>query len=290
MRNSAQKTTLLMVAFSLIALSFFPMAAAHGDEHAPVEFAGVVGRYSGAQPGPLLIVPYVDVPPLCGTAPTQGALVALGDDVFLTFFVTGVGLQVLLDLPQDASSGYAGLAVDTHDASRALILMQESAISLHSLVGVVWNETTTTVRTGALGLPYIIPGTGGHDMGVSLEGGGILLDHDNASAAGSSCAGPDRSHRTFVFSAQVLPESVEPGRVVHIVALFDPDVPYFLPRPIDGSTRVLQANLYLARPGEDIASLRDALEPRARFEDVAPLVVLGVGLVLVTRRPGGSKR
>lgn len=252
----------------VFALALAPATAlAHGPDHSLEDQLVkdgaklVIGKFTAPQPGPLIVVPYVDEAPPCAGTPTAGAVLPLGDGAYVTFFVAADGLHALLDLPADPT-GYAAIAVDTHDAQRALILMAENAIALHALRAVVFKDGRDQDRSGVLGLPYLLPGEVGHAMNYTPEGGGIVMDHDDSFRGSIVCAGDVPGHRAFAFNATALPESVTPGRVVHVVALYDPEVPFFLPRPLDESTRVLQANLYLARPGEDPVAVREAFSPR----------------------------
>lgn len=247
----------------------------------------VVGSYTGPQPGPLVVVPFVDADVECGAFVPEGATLPLGHDATATFFVNATGLHAVFDLPIEAWRGYAGLAVDTHEATRALIHMKESAVALHALASVVWRDLGEPgeVVLGTLGAPYALPDQAhAHDFEFAPEGGGLLMAHGGAFAGATSCLGDDGVHRGFSFASSALPASLSPGSVVHVVALFDPVVADFLPRPIDGSTRVLQANLYLARPGEDPAMLQRAFDPGWDVGDALPLGFLLVAVAVAAIR------
>ena len=71
---------------------------------------------------------------------------------------------------------------------------------------------------------------------------------------------------------------------MHAVVLYDPQIAAPLPRPIEGSTRVLEANLYLAQPGEDPAEVRAALDPTPGASTWLPLAGVAAGLILAVRR------
>lgn len=244
----------------------------------------VTGTFTAQQPGPLVVVPHVAQAPECAAAPTTAVVLPLGHDAEVAFFGTADGLHTLVDLPP-ATQGFVGMAVDTHDASRALILMDESAIALHGIVSVAWRDGAEPVtRTGALGVPYALPGEGGHAFNYTPEGRGILIDHDDSFRGGSTCAGNSPGHRAFSFTALAMPDSVGPGRIVHVVLLYDPDVPAFIPRPIDESTRILEANLYLARAGEDPVLVARALDPQLGLPEYAPLGLVLVGLAWAVRQ------
>ena len=278
-----------VLALALACALAMPLAGAHGENDPADALVQdgkrlVVGTFDAAQAGPLVIVPHVEEPPACAALPERVATLALGDDATASLYVTDDALVAVADLPP-TTGGYAAFAVDTHDASRALLLMTESVVAIHALSAVAWSPNDgAEARTGVLGIPYAAADAPemGHDM-ADPEGGGILLDHDNGFGGGRLCAGDVVGHRAFRMSASSLPESVTPGRVVHVVLLYDPEVPTFLPRPIDGSTRVVQANLYLARPGEDPEALGEAFSGRVGAADVAPLLLGALGLVGLLR-------
>lgn len=274
----------------LLATALAPLAAAHGTEqHVDEQLvesgeALMLGEFKAAQAGPLVVVPFVDDALTCDTE--RGAYrIPLGDDAGVAFVTNETTVQALFDLPAD-HVGYAGFAVDTHDATRALLLMEENAIALHALVGVVTDDDGTgESRTGALGLPYPIPGTAMHDMtSIPVEGGGVLMSHDDSFAGGRWCASAEPGHLAIMLDRSDLPDSLAQGQLAHVVALADSTVVGYLPRPLDGSTRVLQANLYLAREGEDPARVRAALDPAPTLAQLLPIAIAGVGSVWVARR------
>lgn len=275
---------------ALVLLLAAPLVGAHGEErHLEDELVEdgervLYGAFEFPQDGPLVVVPYVDGPLPC--TPERGAVIAFDDITGVMFVANATDVQAVFDMPPERA-GYAGFALDTHDASRALILMQENAVALHGLVGVVMkptdNGTETATATGALGVPYPIPGTATHTFDHAVEGEGIVLDHDDSFPGGSTCV-TEAGHVAVRIPREALLDSLQPGQVVHAVTLLDPELPYLLPRPIEHSTRLLQANLYLARPGEDPAAVRAAFDPSPGVPDVLPLLALALGLVWVGRK------
>ena len=270
-------------------LTLLPCAAAHGeDAHLDDQLvdAGrrvLVGEFTAPQPGALVVVPFFEGALGCASAAHAGYRIPLGDGSGVSFASNATAVEALFDAAPGAT-GYVGLAVDTHDATRALILMQENAVALHALVGLVRGDSESEPRaeTGALGLPYPIPGAGmGHGFEDAIEGRGIVLAHDGSFGEPRWCA--DGGHAALAFSRGDLPDSLGPGSLVHVVALEDPAIAQFLPRPIEASTRVLEANLYLARPGEDASRIREALDPAPAAFDVVALAGLALGLVWVGR-------
>lgn len=270
-----------------LALALAGVALAHGDAHHELDTqlvengrAVMVGAFTAAQPGPLVVVPSTDGPLPCGPWEDADWRIPLGDDSGVVFLQNATHLVGVVEQAPGAS-GYTALAVDTASASRALVLMSEAAVSNHALAAVVLRaDGPPAARTGVLGIPYDLPGDAGHDMGdFAPEGGGIVLDHDDSFPGARACPWPDAGYVAFAFERTALPEALAPGSVVHVVALHDGAIAEFLPRPIDGSTAVLQANLYLARPGEDPAAMRAAFDPTPGATAWLPLALVGVGLV-----------
>lgn len=293
-RRVASSCRVGLVLAAILLLS--PLAAAHGGADDSYEDQLlkdgeklVVGKFTAPQPGPLVVVPFVEDPPACAASPSVGTTIAMGKDSAVTFYVSAQGLHALFDLPPDPNGYYTAFAVDTHDASRALILMMEEAVALHALEAVRVKEGNETVRSGVLGLPYELPTEGGHAFNITPEGGGILMDHDGSFSGATVCSGDVPGHRTFSFNASKLPDSVTPGRIVHVVALYDPKVPEFLPRPVDGSTRVLQLNLYLARPGENATAVRAAFSPTWSAADLVPIGLAAVGTLAAIVVPSRTR-
>ena len=267
-----------------------PSALAHGNEqHIDGQLLEdgerlLLGEFTAPQPGALVVVPYVDRPLGCAPPAAAEYRIALGPDAAVSFATNATTFAAFFDVPP-FGEGYAGLAIDTHDATRTLILMEENAVALHALVGTVLRGTLLETRTGALGLPYPIPGTAAHDMGeFEPEGGGIVMTHDGSFLGGAACSTEEPGHLAISVELASLPDSLAHGRLVHAVAMFDPELAGFPPRPIDATTGLLQANLYLARPGEDPVRVRDALDPSLGLADALPLLGLAVGLVWVFRR------
>lgn len=273
---------------ALLALALLlPLAAAHGEQAALDEQLVddgrrlTVGEFKAPQRGGLVVVPYVEGPLPCEGA--AGYRIPLTPTSGVAFAANATALQALFDGPA-SEGGYTAFAVDTQSAQRALILMQENAVALHGLVGVVREGNDTRARSGALGLPYPIPGAAMHEPEHPAEGQGIVMDHDGSFSGAQACPVSEPGHVAITFRFDALPESLGPGKLAHVVALHDPEIAAFLPRPIDDSTAVLQANLYLARPGEDPATIRAALDPSPRVADALPILLLGVGLVWIARR------
>jgi hypothetical protein len=283
-----------MMRMLLVALLLAPSALAHGEtpgiDDQLVESGQelIVGEFTAPQPGALVVVPFVDGALGCSPPEEGEYAIALTNESGVSFAANATQITAWFDLPR-RDEGYASFAVDTHDATRTLLLMEQAIVAEHALVGVVVAPGGITTRTGALGLPYAVPGTSAHDMGdFRPEGGGILLSHDDSFLGASTCAGDEAGHVAMSVLFEAVPDALAPGRLVHAVAMYDPGLSQFPPRPLDDSTGVLQANLYLARPAEDPERVRDALEPGVRASDVVPvaLVVVGLGLSLGFRRTG----
>lgn len=272
---------------ALLALGLLPLASAH-EEHERLEEqlvqdgeAVLIGRFGAPQPGALVVVPYLDGPLPCGE-PAEGATtMGLGPGASVRFLSNASHVGAVLDVPRD---GYAGFAVDTHSAARTLILMQEQAVALHRLAAAVLNGSGASYASGVLGIPYALPGASAHSLYHPQEGGGVRMAYDEAPGPGSACASGEPGHATLAFARTELPGSLAPGSVVHAVALYDPELPRLLPLPLP-STRVAQANLYLARPGEDAAMLRAAFASAPGVQELGPLLLLAGGLGWAARRP-----
>lgn len=271
---------------ALAGLLLVPSHAAHGTEHGLDDQLVrngdrlLLGSFDAPQPGPLLVIPYSEDPLPCGPDPSRRFLVRLGPDAAVSFAANATHVQALFDLPAE---GYVAFAADTHDAVRALILMQENAVALHRLAADVVrpdaNDTGARLRTGTMGIPYALPGASGHGFGHEVEGGGIAMAYDSATRGlAGGCRSAEPGHAGLWFLRANLSQSLAPGSLVHVVALYDSAVPQFLPRPLE-STRVLQANLYLARPGEDPDGVREALDPRPGADEALPLALFGLGTV-----------
>lgn len=274
---------------AVLVLAFLaaPLAAAHGEEHGLDEQLVangeklLVGSFTAPQPGALVVVPFTPGPLSCGAA-AGGYRIPLSPTAGLMIAANETEVAILFDLPAE-DDGYVGFGIDTGDATRALVLMEENAIVLHALLQIGKNERDgpRVFRTGALGVRYALPGSHGHGLNTSLEGD-VFLDTDDSFAGGRWCR-TDDAHRTIVVNRSDLAESLAAGTVVHVVAIHDAQVPYFRSRLVEGAPTVLHLNLYLARAGEDPARLREAFDPSVRPYDVVALLALGLGLVLVTR-------
>lgn len=276
--------TLVVIAAVFLA----PIVLAHGDEeHLDDQLVRngqrlMVGEFGAAQPGPLLIVPFMEAPLACGSRQAD-FVVPLSGGAGVTILSNATHILAEFDRP---TSGYVAFALDTADAVRALLLMEEQAVSLHVLAahgvpGGSDRNASPELRVGLLGIPYRIPGASMHSLGHDLEGGGIAMQYGSGAATVAFCeVAPDRIG--FLIERALRPQTLAAGGIVHAVALYDPVVSQFLPRPVD-STEVLQANLYLARPGEDPGELQDALEGGAGAVEAAAAASLTIGLLWVSR-------
>jgi hypothetical protein len=120
-------------------------------------------------------------------------------------------------------------------------------------------------------------------MALPAEESDVRMAYDSP-APPVYCGSTEPGHVTLAFDRSGLP-STAPGSLVHVVALVDTSVAGFLPHPLD-STRVLQANLYLVRPGEDARQIEAALSPRPTAQALVPMAGAGAGLALLAlRRP-----
>ncbi|MGQ0535042.1 MAG: hypothetical protein ACT4PT_03115 [Methanobacteriota archaeon] len=285
----AGRPLFVLAAFASLAAG---LAAAHGNEGGlegtlveggrPV----LVGRFEAPQPGPLIIVPYEDGPVACD-ARNEAAGVPFGDGVAVRFAANATHVAASFEVPSDRPA-FVAVAFDTHDASRALVLMRETAVANHALVArgrppASGADGALAVRTGLLGVPYPLPGPAGHGLAHTPEGGGLVLQYRDDAANGEACEEAP-GHVTLGILRAALPESLGPGRIVHAVALADSEVPVLIPRPLDGSTGVLQANLYLARPGEDPERIREALTTGLSLADALPIALVLVGAAAVSRK------
>ena len=270
-------------ALVFLVLALPGIALAHGQDHALEQQlsangeALLLGRFDAPQPGPLVVAPYRGGPLPCGEPAAAGFRLALGDGAGVAFLGNATHVAAVLDLPRP---GFAAFAVDTHAAARTLLVMQEQAVALHRVVGAVPNGTAVEARAGVLGIPYALPGADAHGFGhAAADEVGLRLAWGGTTPACAAAA----EHLTLAVARADLPESLRPGAVVHVVVLYDAALPQFLPRPLD-STAVLQANLYLARPGEDAAQVRAALASQPGVAEAVPLVALLGGAALLARR------
>lgn len=275
-------------AAALLVLALLPTAAGHGLDHAleaQLTEGGealLVGSFDAPQPGALLVAPHRAGPLPCGDLAAAGHRVPLGrGEGGVAFLGNATHVAAVLDLP---APGFVALALDTHAAARTLLLMQEQAVALHRLAAAAPNGSAWEARGGVLGIPYALPGATGHGFGdAAPEEVGLRLAYEGA--APLLCAG-GASHVTLAVERAVLP-SLAPGGVVHAVVLYDAALSW-IPRPLP-STEVLQVNLYLARPGEDPAAVRAALDPQPGAHEALPLGLLALGLALVARRASATQ-
>lgn len=284
-------TVLALVALACLAAP----AAAHGD-HGPAlddqlleaGSALMVGGFDAPQEGALVVVANVDGPLGCDVPAAVDHVLAIGGGGGVAFASNRTHVAAFLDLPGNGT-GFSGAALDTADAVRTLIMMQEQAVALHRLVAFVAetgpNGTEVSKRTGVFGLPYPLPSDVEHPEGThiavaDLEAGGAAISYTRG--PGEACLGDDPGHRGVLFERSAFGRALWPGRVVHTVVFFDADVVGWLPRPVD-STHWPAFNLYLARPGEDPAAVRDALDPRPGAWVWVPLAGVAGALAWVAR-------
>lgn len=254
------------------------------------------GGLDSAQPGPLVVVPHVEGPLPCGVPEEGGYLIPFGEGAGVMFLTNGTHLGVVFDVPADQPL-YAAVGVDTGNAVRALLLMEEHAVTLHRMGALVLPEdpgANLTTRWGLLGVPYDLPGDGPHDIEHEIPGGGIQLDYDGDPRGGTFCRSQETGHIAFFHRHDGPQGELRPGALVHAVTLLDAHVPHFLPRPVDESTSIGQWNLYVSKAGEDPDRLQAALSSSPAVDDVVPLVLLvvaGSWFALAGRGgSGGSRR
>lgn len=266
-------------------------ATGHGDHDPGLEeqlvdagSAMMVGRFDAAQEGALVVVPHFSGPLLCDPH-EAGYLLPLGPEAGVAFASNATHVGAFFALSGNGT-GYTAFAVDSLSAVRTLYLMQEHAVALHALGALSRidgpNGTTTTQRGGVMGVPQPI-GPAVHAIDHAVEGGGILIDYDEVIAPAELCLGDDAGRVGMTFRRADLSDALGQGVVVHAVALHDPNIPQWLPRPIDNSSLWAQYNLYLSRQGEDPHAVRAALDPKPNAPVWLPLVGLAVALVWFTR-------
>lgn len=242
------------------------------------------GRFDAPQPGPLLIVPFLDGSLPCGVGEEDPFLVLVGDGAAVTFLSNATHVLVAFETAKPA---LAAAALDTHAAHRTLTLMTEEAVALHAMGARLRtgtpNSTGPDFRAGVLGLPYALPGPVVHRLAHPVEGFGIRMAYEEGAAPVAPCDGPAGGLFGVTFLREDLPESLEAGSVVHAVVVYDDASVAWLPRPVDETSHVFQANLYLARPGESVEDLRRAFDPRPGPHELVPAAGLLVGLALMVR-------
>jgi hypothetical protein len=264
------------VLLGVVGAALAPLAEAHGGHGMGQDLVAageslMIGRAESALPGALVVVPRVPGALGCEGLAESTYVLPLGSEAGVAFVANGSAIEARLDVPP-ADRVFAAVALDTGGAVRALVGMQETVERLHRLRAIVLAPDGARAREGVLGeAPFAV--SGGHG-----EGSGLDIAYDADSAPAVPCADDPPGHARLVFPRD------EGTRVLHAVVLLDRDVPQFLPRPLD-TTRVLQANLLLAEPGEDAASVRAALAGGAP-SDTLPLAALGAVLaLLLVRRP-----
>ncbi len=239
------------------------------------------GGFDAGQTGPLVVVPHHEGPLPCTVPERSPYLLPLGDSAGVTFLTNGSHLVAVMDLPV-GHDGYAALAMDTGRAVRTLIMMQEHAMSLHRFGAVIPSMDpggNDSARWGLMGVPYELPEPSPHDIDHPMPGDGIQLDHDDNPRGAAFCRDDESGHVGFVFPHEGSGEPIGPGRLVHVVALYDEEVAAWLPRPVDESTAIEQWNLYLSRAGEDPEQLRAALSSRIGVDDAVPLLLFALAFV-----------
>ena len=254
---------------------------AHGDErHRPADELVeegeklMVGHFDADQPGPLVVVPFVDGGMPCGDDRFTPYYLPLGDDAFVTFLHNESSIEASFRFPAQAQR-FVGIGIDTGEAVRALFVMQEHVVAIHTFAGAALKDGNVTFREGELGVAHAA-GPSAHGVAHPLEGEGMVAAYHDLGV--STLCEHDRETMGFRANKTMFAERAEPGRIVHVVVLYDPAFDVFLPRPIDNSTIVFQANLYLARPGEDLAALRAAFDPKPRADVLVPLLLVATTL------------
>jgi hypothetical protein len=252
----------------------------------------MVGSFDAPQDGPLVVVPYVEGPVPCGGVPTDSHLIPVGKGAAVSFVANESVVQANLDLPP-AETGFASFALDTDRAHRTMMLMLEHAIAMHAMGAAVFEEEQNgtfeaTFDDGMMGVPYLFPDaanasrTSKYFLQIDSPGGGIRMDYDMGAPA-SWCEGDEPGHYAIRLDREAMGEALDDGAIVHGLVHWDDEVPQWLPRPIP-STAEFQVNLYLTRPSEDPQSIRDALDPAPRAQNVVSMAGLLAGLALTTRR------
>lgn len=277
-----------LICFVVLVFTFasVPVSAHHPGDRVDEQLldAGsriMYGGFDAGQTGPLVVVPHHEGPLPCTVPERSPYLLPLGRSAGLMFLTNDSHLVAVMDLPV-GHDAYAAVAMDTGRAVRTLIMMQEHAMSLHRFGAVVTSSdpaVNDTARWGVMGVPYELPEPSPHQIDHPMPGDGIQLDHDDNPRAATFCRDEETGHVGFVFPHEGSGEAMEPGRLVHGVALFDDEVPAWLPRPVDESTAIEQWNLYLTRPGEDAQEVRAALSSRIGVDDAVPLLLMGLGFI-----------
>lgn len=264
---------LLVVAATALAAT----ASAHdghetdGLEEQLVDDVGgvMIGRFDAPQAGPLVVVPFTNGPLPCGVSASTDLLVPVGNGTAASFAANATHVQVLLDVPVNAT-GYIAAALDTADAHRTIMMMMEHAIAIHALGSILVqdddNQTANvTFRKGVMGVSYRLPGAeegsavSKYFEGHPMPGEGIRMQYD-LRAPVTWCRNEEQGAYGVLFERASMTDSLGDGMIVHGVVMWDHDLPAWLPRPID-TTDELQVNLYLARPGERPEALQAALGP-----------------------------
>jgi hypothetical protein len=280
----------MMLAALVLAL-MPPTVLGHGEErHRPADElvkegeSLMIGSFSAEQAGPLVVVPFEEGPLPCGNERLVRYQIPIGEDVFVTFAHNDTSLEAGFALPP-SEKRFLAVGVGTGDAVRALFIMQEHVVALHELAAGIVGGDNETFRQGALGVAHAA-GPSAHGIDHPLEGYGITLAYDETGSADPCFT--SEGHSGFRFSKATSRARLAPGSVVHVVVLYDPNFDVPLPRPIEDSTAVFQANLYLARSDEDPSMLRAALDPSPEAESWIPVLVLGAATLGTL--PGVARR
>jgi hypothetical protein len=240
-----------------------------------------------------VVVPYVEGPVPCGGVPTDSHLIPVGKGAAVSFVANESVVQANLDLPL-AETGFASFALDTDRAHRTMMLMLEHAIAMHAMGAAVFEEEQNgtfeaTFDDGMMGVPYLFPDaanasrTSKYFLQIDSPGGGIRMDYDMRAPA-SWCEGDEPGHYAIRLDREAMGEALDDGAIVHGLVHWDDEVPKWLPRPIP-TTEEFQVNLYLTRPTEDPESIRDALDPAPRPQNVVSVIGGTVCGLLFLLRP-----
>lgn len=285
---------------ALVALVGAPLAQAHeahqtagmDDQLVSAGNGLMVGSFDAPQSGPLVVVPYVDGPLDCERMEANSFLIPVGNGTAVSFVANETLVQANLDVPPNAT-GFASFALDTKRAHRTMMLMLEHAIANHGFGALRFTaDDNGTVdadfRTGNMGVPYLFPDaanasrTSKYFLRIDSPGGGIRMEYEGIRAPASWCEADEPGHYAIRMNRTEM-DSLKPGAIVHGLVHWDHEVPKFLPRPIPTSDE-FQVNLYLTRPTEDPESIKKALDPAPRAQNLLSVAGLGLGLVFVAGR------
>lgn len=214
----------------------------------------------GSAPLDVLLVPYVEGPLGC---PGDAVLPPEGWSLEQNESSLRISAR-LLPLP-----AFVLAAVDTGKTVQSLVMMEEREISLHRAVA---RSSRPQAGTAVVGAVSGIHGDSAHGMESSL-----MMDYDNL-PIGELCP---RDDGVFVarFERASFPETLVPGRAVHLIFMTDARVPHLLPHPLV-STEVVTKSAYLLAPGEDAGVLRSALDGGPGASSAVPVVLAALAVAL----------